>query len=121
MSKRAWIDIASCRTKSASLLKHFYSKDKEDIKIAKAICSECLARSACYDYAVKNKEPAGVWGGVVFSADGPLIEQAIIPRTQSYVYVPIRVHHTAHFRGRDDKVEQLPAVDPISTRQSDQE
>ena len=31
---------------------------------AKAICSVCLVKQECHDYAVAIREPYGIWGGL---------------------------------------------------------
>jgi len=31
---------------------------------AKAICSECHVRDDCLDYAIRIREPHGIWGGL---------------------------------------------------------
>jgi WhiB family redox-sensing transcriptional regulator len=33
-------------------------------EIAKRICSECPVREACLDYALRMREPEGIWGGL---------------------------------------------------------
>lgn len=33
---------------------------------AKFCLTECTVREECYNYAVRNKEESGVWGGVLF-------------------------------------------------------
>ena len=32
--------------------------------IAKGICKECCVRDECLDYAMKIREPHGIWGGL---------------------------------------------------------
>ncbi|NDH97270.1 MAG: WhiB family transcriptional regulator, partial [Actinobacteria bacterium] len=32
--------------------------------IAKGICEECCVRDECLDYAMKIREPHGIWGGL---------------------------------------------------------
>jgi len=36
---------------------------KEDVKKAKSICSRCLVKSECLDYAYTTNQPWGIWGG----------------------------------------------------------
>lgn len=31
---------------------------------AKRICSECHVRADCLDYAIRIREPHGIWGGL---------------------------------------------------------
>ncbi len=35
----------------------------EQIEQAKAVCRECLAQSACLDFALVTNQDSGVWGG----------------------------------------------------------
>ena len=49
----------------------FFPPDREQAKArsariskAKAICAHCPAIIACRDYALRNGEPFGVWGGL---------------------------------------------------------
>ena len=45
---------------------HFERKDEKLDREgrAKAICMTCSVRHACLEYAVKIKEPHGIWGGL---------------------------------------------------------
>ena len=37
---------------------------REEIKLAKQICSDCPIKNACADYALTAEEPYGIWGGM---------------------------------------------------------
>jgi WhiB family redox-sensing transcriptional regulator len=50
----------------------FFSEDPEDLRLAKALCGHCPARSACLAGALQRGEPWGVWGGELFQ-DGRII------------------------------------------------
>ncbi len=40
-------------------------RDKEDREArAKAICMACPVREPCQDFAIRNREPHGIWGGL---------------------------------------------------------
>jgi WhiB family redox-sensing transcriptional regulator len=44
---------------------HFERKDEklDRERRAKAICTTCSVRRDCLDYALRIKEPHGIWGG----------------------------------------------------------
>jgi WhiB family redox-sensing transcriptional regulator len=65
----AWQAKASCRGPQAIVFfppSHFERKDEklEREGRAKAICTTCPVRHPCLEYAVKIKEPHGIWGGL---------------------------------------------------------
>lgn len=37
--------------------------DTSSVKKAKRICKQCLVRDECLDFAYRNKEVGGIWGG----------------------------------------------------------
>ena len=45
---------------------HFERKDEKEAREtrAKAICASCSVRQCCLDYAVRIREPHGIWGGL---------------------------------------------------------
>jgi WhiB family redox-sensing transcriptional regulator len=65
----AWQAKAACRGPQASLFfppSHFERKDDKELREAraKAICATCPVRRSCLDYALRIREPHGVWGGL---------------------------------------------------------
>ncbi|PSK52427.1 Transcriptional regulator WhiD [Streptomyces sp. 111WW2] len=48
---------------------------------AKRICALCPVRPACLDYALKAREPYGVWGGLTADERTALLRQATEPPT----------------------------------------
>ena len=40
---------------------------------AKAICATCPVREACLEYALRIREPHGIWGGMSEAERRPLI------------------------------------------------
>ena len=42
----------------------FFPEDKRDSRMAKEICKTCPVRLDCLEYAVRNEEHMGVWGGL---------------------------------------------------------
>lgn len=64
-----WQSLALCRGYDAAL---FFSpgtpevkeeKDAREAK-AKAVCRQCPVRQECLDFALANREPYGIWGGL---------------------------------------------------------
>jgi WhiB family redox-sensing transcriptional regulator len=45
---------------------HFERKDEKELREAnaKAICGQCAVRRDCLEYAVRIREPHGIWGGL---------------------------------------------------------
>jgi WhiB family redox-sensing transcriptional regulator len=65
----AWQVKAACRGPQAAVFfppSHFERKDEkvEREARAKAICLTCSVRQPCLEYAVKIREPHGIWGGL---------------------------------------------------------
>ncbi len=64
-----WQVKAACRGPQAAAFfppSHFERKDEklERESRAKAICETCAVREPCLDYAMKIREPHGIWGGL---------------------------------------------------------
>lgn len=71
-----WKDAAACNGADAQV---FFGRNDEEFKKgslkrgphgspeAMAYCKRCVVRQECYDYAVRNKEVWGIWGGKDFS------------------------------------------------------
>ena len=63
-----WQDLGSCRETDPLLFFHPQNERgsarvKRD-RAAKLICAGCQVRLECADYAVRAREPYGVWGGL---------------------------------------------------------
>ncbi|HZD66298.1 MAG TPA: WhiB family transcriptional regulator, partial [Acidimicrobiales bacterium] len=63
-----WQRRAACRGPHASIFfppPHFERKaDKRERESrAKAICARCTVSQECLDYALRIREPHGIWGG----------------------------------------------------------
>lgn len=43
-----------------------------EVKIALAICKNCLVKQECYDYAITRPELSGIWGGVTARKRGSI-------------------------------------------------
>jgi WhiB family redox-sensing transcriptional regulator len=64
-----WQFHAACRGEDASLFfaPGYFERREEKARReakAKAICARCPVRVDCLDYALRIKEPHGVWGGM---------------------------------------------------------
>jgi WhiB family redox-sensing transcriptional regulator len=64
-----WQAKAACRGHSAAIFfapTHFERKDARAARErqAKAVCAACAVRTECLDYALRIREPHGIWGGL---------------------------------------------------------
>jgi WhiB family redox-sensing transcriptional regulator len=67
--EEVWQDKAACRGPHTSLFfppSHFERKDDKEAREsqAKAICATCPVRKPCLAYALRIREPHGIWGGL---------------------------------------------------------
>jgi WhiB family transcriptional regulator, redox-sensing transcriptional regulator len=68
-AEELWQAKAACRGPHTSLFfppSHFERKDDKEAREsrAKSICASCPVRRLCLDYALRIKEPHGIWGGL---------------------------------------------------------
>lgn len=117
--KKTWMDDAACKTENGKLASVFYSNRKEKIARAKAICAGCPSRAPCYDYAIRNKEPGGIWGGVQFDFAGPIHDPVIVPEASTYTYTPTRLHQQVSFKGTTSELSRQLQVDSGAEAQGD--
>jgi WhiB family redox-sensing transcriptional regulator len=64
-----WQYDSACRGEDSDLFfapNYFERKEEKEAREAKAkaICSRCSVREECLDYALRNREPHGIWGGL---------------------------------------------------------
>jgi WhiB family redox-sensing transcriptional regulator len=64
-----WQVRAACRGPNTAIFfppSHFERKDERETREvrAKAICRTCTVRRQCLDYAIRTREPHGIWGGL---------------------------------------------------------
>lgn len=64
-----WQLKAACRGPQAAVFfppTHFERKDEKEEREARAksICATCGVRKQCLDYAIRIREPHGIWGGL---------------------------------------------------------
>lgn len=57
----AWQDFAGCRGVEQDL---FFPERGASTRKAKAICAACEVRTECLDYAIRQGERFGIWGGL---------------------------------------------------------
>lgn len=77
-----WRDKAKCK----GMTEVFFSKDRETkaernarITLAQSICATCEGRKQCFEFAKKNDEQDGVWGGVNFQNHRSMKNPRVIP------------------------------------------
>lgn len=56
-----WRSKASCLVEKSSL--DFFTDNKYEIGLAKSICKRCIVAHECLEFAVRNEEKHGIWGG----------------------------------------------------------
>ena len=64
-----WQLKATCRGPQSVVffpLSHFERKEEKEAREAqaKSICATCSVRQPCLDYAIRIREPHGIWGGL---------------------------------------------------------
>jgi WhiB family redox-sensing transcriptional regulator len=64
-----WQIKASCRGPQATVFFPPSHSERKDERLsreraAKAICKTCPVRRECLDYAIRIREPHGIWGGL---------------------------------------------------------
>ncbi len=79
-SETAWHLRAACRGPQAvvffpPLNNERKEERRERERSAKAICRSCSVRVECLDYAVRIREPHGIWGGMNEGERRDLIER----------------------------------------------
>lgn len=61
-----WSDRAACLSAEPELFFPIGSAGLavDDVAAAKAICAGCVVVDECRDYALRSRQPFGVWGGL---------------------------------------------------------
>lgn len=80
-SEELWQARAACRGPHAWVFfppSHFERKEDKTTReaMAKEICSSCTVCQDCLDYAIRIREPHGIWGGLNESERRQLYEEA---------------------------------------------
>jgi WhiB family transcriptional regulator, redox-sensing transcriptional regulator len=65
-ARRGWEHDAACRD---SKVFRTPMRESEDARIeretrAKQVCTDCPVRAECLEYALRVREPYGIWGGL---------------------------------------------------------
>ncbi|HET6875475.1 MAG TPA: WhiB family transcriptional regulator [Acidimicrobiales bacterium] len=68
-AEELWQEKAACRGPHTGLFfppSHFERKDDKEAREsqAKSICATCPVRKPCLAYALRIREPHGIWGGL---------------------------------------------------------
>jgi len=68
-AEETWQTRAACRGPSSALFfppTHSERKEDKDEREdrAKAICRTCSVKKPCLEYAIRIREPHGIWGGL---------------------------------------------------------
>lgn len=77
-----WQQRAACRGPQSVVFfppSHFERKDEKEEREAqaKAICATCAVRKPCLDYALRIREPHGIWGGLSESERRQLLARQV--------------------------------------------
>lgn len=79
-----WQVRAACRGPQAVVFfpPNYVERKEERLgreREAKAICRSCAVREDCLDYALRIKEPHGIWGGLNETERKQMIERRLYP------------------------------------------
>lgn len=69
-----WQRDALCKKTGPALF--FPEQGESSAQDAKRVCAGCPVREKCLEYALANREPAGVWGGLDETERRRLLERA---------------------------------------------
>ena len=102
-----WQDHGSCRTADPLLFFHPQnergsSRIKRD-RAAKVVCASCTVRLDCADYAVRAREPYGVWGG-------------LLEDEREQIYARLTAHCYPHRPGEGSKAAAKEIAAAVSPR-----
>ena len=80
--EETWQIRAACRGPQASVFFPPPQFERKDEKLdrerrAKDICTSCSVRKECLEYAVRIREPHGIWGGLNETERKALLIQAV--------------------------------------------
>ncbi len=68
-AREGWEAYAACRGADTSLFfaPNYFERREEKLAReakAKAICARCPVREPCLEYALRTRDPHGIWGGL---------------------------------------------------------
>jgi WhiB family redox-sensing transcriptional regulator len=67
VGREAWVGDAACRRFAGLFvnLSHEAPDDRQEReRLAKLLCARCPVRGECLAYALRVREPLGIWGGL---------------------------------------------------------
>jgi WhiB family redox-sensing transcriptional regulator len=67
-----WMKDAACKGNTEGDWFPEAPGNNSGVKIALAICKDCLVKQECFDYAITRPELSGIWGGVTSRKRGSL-------------------------------------------------
>ena len=67
-----WMKDAACKGNTEGNWFPEAPGNYPEVKIALAICKNCLVKQECYDYAITRPELSGIWGGVTARKRGSI-------------------------------------------------
>jgi WhiB family redox-sensing transcriptional regulator len=78
--REPWQQKAACRGPHAEVFFPPATAEPKEERLArearaKAICATCVVRRDCLDYALKIREPHGIWGGLTELERKALLER----------------------------------------------
>ena len=100
-----WQEVGACRQADPTLF--FHPQNERGLarvrrdQAAKAVCAACPVRIECADYAIRSREPYGVWGG--------LTEE---DRENIYRRIPIAVYPRAKGEGARVCADEIAGAVP---------
>ena len=56
-----WMARGNCSLEPPST---FFPSDGVGVEVAKRICEDCAVKAPCLEYALRNGEKFGIWGGM---------------------------------------------------------
>jgi WhiB family redox-sensing transcriptional regulator len=78
----SWQSAAACRGPQSQAFFPPSRAERKEEKLArearaKSICAECRVRGDCLDYAIRIKEPHGIWGGLNEAERKQMLERRV--------------------------------------------
>jgi WhiB family transcriptional regulator, redox-sensing transcriptional regulator len=82
LQEEQWQVKAACRGPQAEAFFPPSHAERKDERVdrereAKAICRSCVVRQPCLDYAIRIREPHGIWGGLNEAERKQLIDRRV--------------------------------------------
>jgi WhiB family redox-sensing transcriptional regulator len=102
-----WQEHGACREADPLLFFHPQnergtSRTRRD-RAAKRVCASCSVRMECADYAVRAREPYGVWGG-------------LSEEDREHIYARLDSRHYPRAKGEGLRVASVEIAEAVSPR-----